>query len=215
MLLIVPTFEENGILMLGVVFLFSQFLPIEIIVFDKVFLYPIEDFDFLSSNSKIYLTSEYFCKVFWVWKLSNWPCSGLNYARSEEFLHIADSVTRNIYAWQIIPHNKIVPNWIEASWSDRIYFVRLNISYFDIVQNLKLFNFFFVPQKLIDMNWGIVGTFRAFPWYLSSLFALLISSLIESTQNITSKSLTNCCKYSFVVVSIFCLSLFNTYGKVS
>ena len=33
--IIVPNFEENGICMLGVVVLFSQFSPIEIKVFDK------------------------------------------------------------------------------------------------------------------------------------------------------------------------------------
>ena len=38
--------------MLGVVFLFSQFSPIEIIVFDKKFLYPIGGIDFPSSNKK-------------------------------------------------------------------------------------------------------------------------------------------------------------------
>ena len=53
----VPTFEENGNFMLGVVFLlFSQFSPIEIKVFDKNILYPIEDIDFLSSNLKRYFT---------------------------------------------------------------------------------------------------------------------------------------------------------------
>ena len=51
---IVPTFEENGIFMLGVVFLFSQFSPIEIITFNEKFLYPIEGIDFLSSNLKRY-----------------------------------------------------------------------------------------------------------------------------------------------------------------
>ena len=35
--IIVPTFEENGIFMLGVVFSFSQFSAIEIIVFNKFF----------------------------------------------------------------------------------------------------------------------------------------------------------------------------------
>ena len=54
---LVPTFEENGNFMLGVVFLlFSQFSPIEIKVFDKNILYPIEDIDFLSSNLKRYFT---------------------------------------------------------------------------------------------------------------------------------------------------------------
>ena len=38
--------------MLRVVFLFSQFSPIEIIVNDKIFLYPIEDIDYLSSILK-------------------------------------------------------------------------------------------------------------------------------------------------------------------
>ena len=38
--------------MLGVFFLFSQFSQIEIIIFNKVFLYPIEDIDYLSSNKK-------------------------------------------------------------------------------------------------------------------------------------------------------------------
>ena len=33
----VPTFEGNGIFMLDVVFLFRQFLPIEIVVFDENF----------------------------------------------------------------------------------------------------------------------------------------------------------------------------------
>ena len=46
--------------MLGVLFLFSQFLPVEITVFSKNFLYPIEDIDLLSSNLKRYFTSDYF-----------------------------------------------------------------------------------------------------------------------------------------------------------
>ena len=48
--------------MLGVVFLLSQFS--QIIVFDKNFLYPIGDIDFLSSNLKRYFTSDYFFKSF-------------------------------------------------------------------------------------------------------------------------------------------------------
>ena len=46
------TLEENGIFMLVRFFLFSQFSSIEIIIFNKIFLYPIEDIDFLSSNVK-------------------------------------------------------------------------------------------------------------------------------------------------------------------
>ena len=86
--IVVPTFEENGIFILSVVFLFrlskkteylcsvwffsfSQFSPVEIIIFNENFLY--------------------------------------------EFIHNAESVTRIIYAWRIIPHNQIVLNIIEAS----------------------------------------------------------------------------------------------------
>ena len=88
--------------MLDRFFLFSQFLPIEIKVFNKNFLYPIEDIDFPSSNVK-----SFFFKVLGV---SNWQCSGLNYARFEEFVHNAERITRIIYAWRLILHNKIVPN---------------------------------------------------------------------------------------------------------
>ena len=41
--------KKNGIFMLGAVFLFSQFSPIEIIVFEKK-LYRIEGIDFRNSN---------------------------------------------------------------------------------------------------------------------------------------------------------------------
>ena len=46
--------------MLGEVFLFSQFSAIKISVFDKTFLCPIDDIDFLSSNLKRYFTSDNF-----------------------------------------------------------------------------------------------------------------------------------------------------------
>ena len=48
--------------MLGVVFLFSQFSPIEIIVFNKTFVYPIKDIDLLSSSTNVrrYVTSDCF-----------------------------------------------------------------------------------------------------------------------------------------------------------
>ena len=41
--------------MLGVIY-----LSLEIIIFNKSFLYPIEDIDFLSSNLKNYFSSDYF-----------------------------------------------------------------------------------------------------------------------------------------------------------
>ena len=97
-ILVVLTFKENGIIMLGVGFLFSQFSPIEIIVVSKNFLYFIE------------LPPNIFSKVLGVSKLPKWPYFGLNYARFEEFIQIAESVSRIIYAWQIIPHNKLVTN---------------------------------------------------------------------------------------------------------
>ena len=56
-----------------------------------------------------------FFKALGVWKLPNWPFSGLNYARFEEFIDNAESKNWIIYAWRIIPLKKIVPSWIEAS----------------------------------------------------------------------------------------------------
>ena len=61
------------------------------------------------------IVHHYFCKVLGVWKLPNFPYSGLKYARFEEFIHNPESVTRFVFAWRTIPLNKIVPNWIEAS----------------------------------------------------------------------------------------------------
>ena len=50
--------------MLGVrcVFSFSQFSPIEIMIFNN-FFYPIDDIDFLSSNEKDILPPIIFCHV--------------------------------------------------------------------------------------------------------------------------------------------------------
>ena len=48
------------VLIVRVVFLFNQFSPNKIIVFDKIFVYLIEDINFLSSKSKRYFTSDYF-----------------------------------------------------------------------------------------------------------------------------------------------------------
>ena len=53
-------FGENGIFMLGVVFLFSIRSLIKMIIVNKKLLYPIEDIDFLSSNVKRYFTSDHF-----------------------------------------------------------------------------------------------------------------------------------------------------------
>ena len=96
--------------MLGVVFLFRQFLLIEIIVFAKKILYPIEDIEFLSSNVKRYFTWRLFFVKFWGFENCQiGPSSGPNYASFEEFFHIAESVTRSIYAWRIIQLSKVVP----------------------------------------------------------------------------------------------------------
>ena len=46
--------------MVGGVFFFSNFSPIEIKVFNKKFSYSIEDIDFLSSNLEKYFTYNYF-----------------------------------------------------------------------------------------------------------------------------------------------------------
>ena len=93
----------------------KSFSPIEIKISNKYFLYPIEVIDFVSSIVKRCFTSNYFFQSSGGWKLPNLSCSGLNYARFEEFIHNAESLTRIIYALRIIPHNKIVPKWIEAT----------------------------------------------------------------------------------------------------
>ena len=75
-------------------FLFSHFLPIESSFRQKVFLrywrYRLPEF----KSKKNILPPIIFCKVLGVWKLPKWPCSGLNYARFEEFFRIVQSVTR-------------------------------------------------------------------------------------------------------------------------
>ena len=60
MIVFVPTFEENGIFMLGVFFFIQSIFVDRIDNFQQKFLYTIEDIDFLSSNLKRYLTTDYF-----------------------------------------------------------------------------------------------------------------------------------------------------------
>ena len=55
-IIIAPTFEENGIFMLGLVFFIQS-------VFGKI-LYPVDDMDTLKSNLKRYFTYNFF--VLWV-----------------------------------------------------------------------------------------------------------------------------------------------------
>ena len=59
-MLLVQTFEETGILMLVMVFLFSHLLATKINVFNNFFLFPIEDIDFLNLNLTRYFSSDYF-----------------------------------------------------------------------------------------------------------------------------------------------------------
>ena len=76
-------------------------------------------------------------------KIAKLARSGLNYERFEKLIQIASSVTQIIYEWRIIPYNKIVPKKNESrDQVGGINFVGLNISQFDIVQNLKAFNTF-------------------------------------------------------------------------
>ena len=100
--------------MLGVVFLFSHFSPIKIIVFNSNFLYR-----FKISTSWFQISKDVSPPIVFVnsggLKMPNWQRSGLNYARFEEFIHNVESVTRTIYAWKIILQNTIVPNYIEET----------------------------------------------------------------------------------------------------
>ena len=74
--------------------------------------------------------------------MPNWPCSGINYAHLEEFMHISESVTQINYALRIIPHNKIVPNEIEAS-----YLVVLISFYALILTKTYRFSIFSYPKN--------------------------------------------------------------------
>ena len=69
-----------------------------------------------------------FRKVLGVWKLPNWQCSGLNYARFEEFIHNAERLTRIMDTIQF-----------ELRLMCCINFVRFKFFHFDIVQNLYSF----------------------------------------------------------------------------
>ena len=71
----------------------------------KVFNTPLK---ILTSNIKNIFHLRLFFVKFWGFEI--WACSGLNYARFEEFFLNAEIVTRMIYAWRIMPLNKIVPN---------------------------------------------------------------------------------------------------------
>ena len=77
---------------------FSQFCPIKIKKFLTKFLYPIKDIGFLSSNMKRYFTSDYFLLSYGSLKIAKIACSGLIYARFDELLYNAETVTRIIYA---------------------------------------------------------------------------------------------------------------------
>ena len=57
---IVPTFEENGILMLGVFFFHSVNFHRSKKYFSTTFFFSVKDINLLSSIVKIYLTSDYY-----------------------------------------------------------------------------------------------------------------------------------------------------------
>ena len=95
--------------MLGVVFIIQPIFADRNNSFrQKWFILHLRYWLFEFKCRKIFYLQVFFVK-FWGFK----NCQNgyvLNYARFEEFIHIADSVTRIIYAWQVIPHNKVVPN---------------------------------------------------------------------------------------------------------
>ena len=78
--------------------------------------------------------------------MSNCPCSGLNYERFEDFNHIADSVTRIIYALRISRTTKSFRNELrQANRIGRINFVQCHI-----VQIVQVIIFF--SQKLFGQS---------------------------------------------------------------
>ena len=105
----------------------------------------------------------HFCKVLVVWKMPIWLCSGLNYARFEEFIHNAESVTRIIYAWRVIPHNKIVPKWIEASWLVvLISYDSINFHTWSLILSKNINVHYFSPRNYLI--WNKTARIRAKPW---------------------------------------------------
>ena len=100
---------------------FIQLIPIsgiEVIVFNQKKYYPTEDANSLKPNLKRSLIPDRFLQCFWSLKIANLAIFWTKLcALWRFFFQNAESVTRIIYAWQIIPNNKMVPNWSEASYS--------------------------------------------------------------------------------------------------
>ena len=72
--------------------------------------------------------------------------------RLEGFIHNADSVKQTICAWQIILHNKIIPNLIEASKLVILTSHDLNFyTWFLILPKIYGYSILF-SQKLFDMD---------------------------------------------------------------
>ena len=109
-----PTFEENGIFLLYVPFLFSQFSAIERLLFKKKKFMLHWRYRLLEIKFKTIFCLQWF--VAKLWKLPIWPCSGLIHARFVDFFHNLASAPWLFYA-RIIPHNKTGLKWIEASLS--------------------------------------------------------------------------------------------------
>ena len=157
------------------VFLFGQFSSIEIKVFDEKCLYPIEDIDFLILED--ILPPIIFCKVLGVWKLPNWPCSGLNYARFEEFIHIAEKVTRIIvptfetkvkehlcWGWFFFQTNfDFLTSYLWRSFF--IPFKRYCYHELEFEKTFDLWSFFVELWAFKDWHFGQIGTINK--WYIS------------------------------------------------
>ena len=94
--------------MLGVVF--CRFSAIEIIVFNKKKVYASLKISTPQNQILKKFNNNPLMQSFGSLKLPIWLCCGLFYALFENFIHNIESVTRFIYAWQKIPHYKIVPN---------------------------------------------------------------------------------------------------------
>ena len=152
-ILFVPTFEENGLFMLGVVFLFSQFSLIEITFYTKItfynnknFLYPIEDIELLSSNVKRYCTSDYFLlssrgfkiaklAMFWTKLCALWRIYSCCWERNANYLCVA-----TYHAQQ----NRSKVNW---GLIGRINFVRLKILHW-FCPKFTGFQYFLSPKTI-------------------------------------------------------------------
>ena len=124
----------------------------------------------------------HFCKVLVSWKMPIWLCSGLNYSRFEEFIHNAESVTQIIYAWWVIPHNKIVPKCIQASWLVvLISYDSITFHTWSLILSKNINVHYFHPKNYLI--WNKTARIMAKPWMLRLPFKVYGAAEKKTKKN--------------------------------